>query len=262
MGAGFMDYIVADPILIPDSQRPFYAERVIYLPHSYQPNDDQRAIAPQQMTRDDCGLPRDAFVLCCFNSTYKIGKREFDIWMRVLRQVEHGVLWLFASNDHAQANLRREAAARGVDPARLVFAAGLPVAQHLARHRHADLFVDTFNCNAHTTASDALWSGLPVVTKAGQQFAARVAASLLHAIGLPELVTTTEDTYEALILAIATDPAKLDAVRRKLSANRLTQPLFDTKRYTRNFEAGLRKAHDLHASGRGPEDIVLAEDGV
>jgi predicted O-linked N-acetylglucosamine transferase (SPINDLY family) len=262
MGAGFMDYIVADPILIPDSQRPFYAERVIYLPHSYQPNDDQRAIAPQQMTRDDCGLPRDAFVLCCFNSTYKIGKREFDIWMRVLRQVEHGVLWLFASNDHAQANLKREAAARGVDPARLVFAAGLPVAQHLARHRHADLFVDTFNYNAHTTASDALWAGLPVVTKAGQQFAARVAASLLHAIGLPELVTTTEDTYEALILALATDPAKLDAVRRKLSANRLTQPLFDTKRYARNFEAGLRKAHDLHASGRGPEDIVLAGDGV
>ena len=262
MGAGFIDYIVADPILIPDSHRPFYTERVIYLPHSYQPNDDQRAIAPQQMTREELGLPRDAFVLCCFNSNYKIGQPEFDIWMRLLGKIEHGVLWLITSNAQAQANLRREAAARGIDPARLVFAAGLPVAQHLARHRHADLFVDTFHYNAHTTASDALWAGLPVVTKAGQQFAARVAASLLHAVGLPELVTTTEDAYEALILDLATNPAKLDAVRQKLSANRLTQPLFDTKRYARNFEAGLRKVHDLHASGRGPEDIVLAEGGV
>jgi predicted O-linked N-acetylglucosamine transferase (SPINDLY family) len=260
MGAGFIDYIVADPILIPESQRQFYTERVIYLPHSYQPNDDQRAISSQPTTRGDFGLPRDAFVLCCFNSNYKIGLREFDIWMRLLGKIERGVLWLFQSNEHAQANLRREAAARGIDPSRLVFAVGLPVSQHLARHRHADLFVDTFNYNAHTTASDALWAGLPVVTKVGQHFAARVAASLLHAVGLPELVATTEGAYEALIIDLATNPATLDAVRRKLAANRSTQPLFDTKRYARNFESGLRKAHDLHASGRDPEDIVVAED--
>jgi len=255
MGADFMDYILGDPVLIPEDQRPFYSEKVIYLPHSYMPNDDQREIADTDTKRADFGLPEDAFVFCCFNNNYKISPREFDIWMRLLNEVDGSVLWLLKANEWAEQNLRKEAEQRGVDSSRLVFAGMVTHAEHLARHRHADLFVDTFNCNAHTTASDALWGGLPVVTKQGKQFAARVAASLLAAVGLPELITETEEAYESLILELATQPGKLAGIKAKLAENRLKAPLFDTKRYTRDFEHGLQQAYDLYFSGRKPEDI-------
>ncbi len=259
MGADFIDYIVADPTIIPDDQRRFYSERIIYLPHSYQPNDNTREIAKTDTTRADFGLPEDGFVFCCFNNNYKIGPCEFDVWMRLLDKVDGSVLWLFRSNIWAEYNLRKEAEKRGVDPARLVFAGKLPHPEHLARHKHADLFIDTFNCNAHTTASDALWGGLPVVTKQGKQFAARVAASLLRAVRLPELIAETEEEYEKRILELASAPDKLSSIKTRLAENRMKEPLFDTWRYTRNFEHGLRQAYDLYFEGKPPEDIWVKE---
>ena len=257
LGADFIDYIVADPVVIPEEQRQFYSEKVIYLPDTYQPNDDTREIADTDTTRADFGLPEDAFVFCCFNQNYKISAQEFDIWMRVLKAVDGSVLWLLKSNRWAEENLRQEAINRGVDSSRIVFAERLPQAEHLARHKHADLFIDTFNYNAHTTASDALWAGLPIVTKQGKQFAARVAASLLTAVGLPQLITDTEEGYEHLILELARNPERLSNIRETLSANRRTEPLFDTQRYTRHFEQGLCRVYDLYAAGRRPSDLRI-----
>jgi predicted O-linked N-acetylglucosamine transferase (SPINDLY family) len=243
LGADFIDYLVADPVVIPEEERQYYSEKIIYLPDTYQPNDNTRQIAETNTTRADFGLPEEGFVLCCFNQNYKISPREFDIWMRVLGQVKGSVLWLLKSNRWAEENLKKEAEHRGIDPSRVIFAERVPHAEHLARHKHADLFVDTFNYNAHTTASDALWSGLPVVTKQGRQFAARVAASLLTAVGLPELITESEEDYERLILELANNPKRLSAVREKLSTNRHTEPLFDTHRYARHLETGFDRAY-------------------
>ena len=260
MGASFIDYIIADPIVIPEHQRKFYSESVIYLPHTYQPNDDARKISKANTTRTDFGLPEEAFVFCCFNYNYKISPHEFDIWVRLLRKVDGSVLWLMNSNKFAERNLRKEAEQRGIEPSRLVFAGMLSHSEHLSRHKHADLFIDTFNYNAHTTASDALWSGLPVVTKRGKQFAARVAASLLTAVGLPELITETEEEYERLIFELASDTDKLSAIKVKLAGNRLKEPLFNTKRYTRNFEAGLKAAYSLYFDDDKPQDIWVNDN--
>ncbi len=261
MGSDYLDYIVADPIVIPDKHRADYSENVIMMPHSYAPADNEREISDLVTERADFGLPSDSFVFCCFNAAHKISSREFDIWMRVMAKVNGSVLWLMKPCEAAMGNLREEAAQRGIHPSRLVFADRLPVAEHLARHRHADLFVDTFNYNAHTTALDALWAGLPVVTKPGEQFAARVAASVLGAAGLPELVATSLDAYESLILKLATRPDELAVIKRKLSAGRSPIPLFDTARYTRNLEAGLRAAFHLYADGKPFADIEVADEG-
>lgn len=258
IGAEFMDYLIADAIVVPAESRRFYSENIVSLPGSYQPNDDRRAIAAGGFDRAGAGLPTDGFVFCCFNQAYKIGPAEFAIWMRLLERVPGSVLWLLRPNPAAEANLRREAQARGVDPDRLVFADHLPNAEHLARLRLADLFLDTFHYNAHTTASDALWAGLPVVTKAGRQFAARVGASLLHATGLPDLVTASDADYEALAVGLAEHPAKLAAVRARLAENRLTQPLFDTRRYARAIEEGYTAAHRRHLDGLAPAHIEIA----
>lgn len=261
LGADFIDYIVGDPIVIPEDQRAHYSEKIIYLPHCYQPNDDTREIAETPTTRADHGLPEDAFVFCCFNNTYKISPLEFDIWMRVLTQVEGSVLWLMKSNAQSKANLCNEAERRGVDPSRLVFAEKLSHAEHLARHKHADLFIDTFHFNAHTTASDALWGGLPIVTCRGKQFAACVAASLLNAVGLTELIAKTRQEYEDLMLALARQPHRLAEIRQKLRRNRLKEPLFDTARYTRNFEQGLTLIYDRYFEGKSPQDVIVCEEG-
>lgn len=236
-GAEFMDYILADDIIIPPEHEAHYSEKVVRLPDSYQVNDDRREISDRRFTRAELGLPDDGFVFCCFNNNYKISPAEFDIWMRLLSRVEGSVLWLLEDNRWAAANLRREAEARGISADRLVFAPRMPLPDHLARHACADLFLDTFKVNAHTTTSDALWAGLPVLTKLGGSFAARVAGSLLHAVGLPDLVTETAEAYEALALDLATDPARLRAIRERLQANRLSAPLFDTERTTRAIEA-------------------------
>ncbi len=257
-GASFMDYLVADRVVVPESEAQAYSEKLILLPGSYQPNDDQRAIAPNTLTRADHGLPDDAFVFCCFNQSYKISPREFAIWMRLLDQVEGSVLWLLRSNAWAEAALRAAAMEHGIAPERLVFAEKLPHAEHLARHRHADLFIDTFNYNAHTTTSDALWSGLPVVTLAGRQFSARVAASLLSAVGMPDLITQTPAAYETLILELATQPERLADVKERLANHRLTQPLFDTLRYTRHLEQAYTLAHQRRIDGHKPAEIAIS----
>ena len=256
-GADFIDYLVADRITVPAGEERHYSERLILLPDSYQPNDDRRPIADTTLSRTDHGLPEDGFVFCSFNQSYKISPREFAIWMRLLGRVEGSVLWLLKSNTWAETNLRKAAVEHGVGPDRLVFADKLPHAEHLARHRYADLFLDSFNVNAHTTASDALWAGLPVVTLAGRQFAARVAASLLHAVGLPDLVAETPDAYEALIYALATQRQKLADVKARLGANRMTAPLFDTVRYTRKLEQGFTEAHRRYAAGMQPAEIAI-----
>ncbi|MEZ0225685.1 MAG: tetratricopeptide repeat protein [Alphaproteobacteria bacterium] len=237
-GLPYMDYIVADKVVIPPEQQPQYAEKVVYLPDCYQPNDNSRAIAAETPSRSDLGLPENAFVFCSFNKCYKITPQIFGIWMRLLGAVEGSVLWLLEPEDNAAvANLCREAQARGVAPGRLIFAPRVKAEDHLARHAQADLFLDTLPCNAHTTASDALWAGLPVLTCAGQTFAGRVAASIVTSAGLPELVTHTLADYEALALKLAQNPAELGAMRAKLGKNRDNCPLFDTERYTRNLEA-------------------------
>ncbi|MCO5065911.1 MAG: UDP-N-acetylglucosamine-peptide N-acetylglucosaminyltransferase [Rhizobiaceae bacterium] len=261
LGADEIEYIIADPTLITPELRQFYSERVIYLPHSYQPNDNWRGVSGRSTTRAEHGLPNGAFVFCCFNKSYKISVREFDIWMRLLRRVPGSVLWLIRTNPHAEQNLRKEAMARGIDPARLVFANKIAISEHLERHRHADLFLDTFNCNAHTTASDALWAGLPILTKSGRQFAARVGASLLTAVGLPQLIAETEEEYEQKALALALQPRVLNAAKARLAANRSSCPLFDTVRYTRNFEQGLLLAHERYRSGQKPADIFVQDAG-
>src|SRR5262249_41621716 len=200
MGASYIDYVIADRIVAPPEQRAGFAERLALLPDSYQVNDRDRKIADAVPSRRQAGLPERGFVFCCFNNVYKITPDVFDVWMRLLRDVDGSVLWLLESNAAAPDNLRKEAERRGISPARLIFAPKAALADHLARHRLADLFLDTYYCNAHTTASDALWAGLPVVTCVGAAFAGRVAASLLHAVGLPELVTTSLNDYAALAL--------------------------------------------------------------
>jgi predicted O-linked N-acetylglucosamine transferase (SPINDLY family) len=239
-GAGFIDYVLADRFVLPEIEQQHWTEKVVYLPDCYQVNDAGRAIAEHTPTRAEAGLPERAFVFCCFNNSYKILPRMFDVWMRLLRELHGSVLWLLEDNAGARVNLEREARARGVDPARLVFARRLPHAGHLARHRLADLFLDTLPCNAHTGASDALWAGLPLVTCAGSTFAGRVAGSLLHAVGLPELATRSLAEYEALALQLAGDRGRLRQLRERLAANRGAAPLFDTERFRQNLESAYR----------------------
>ena len=257
LGADYIDYIVADPFVIPDDMQRHYSENIMYLPNTYQPNDDTRTISDKAITREDMELPEYAFVFCCFNNNYKISPSEFDIWMRLLNKVENSVLWLLKSNKWAEQNLKKQAEAMGVSAERIIFAERLPQAEHLARHRLADLFLDTFNYNAHTTASDALWAGLPVVTKAGQGFASRVAGSLLNAIGLPELVTTNEQDYEELVLRLAKHPTKLAKVKETLAANRSTQPLFNTELYTKHLENGYQQAYQRYFDNKPHQTIIV-----
>lgn len=255
IGAGFIDYIVADRNVIPEHDFDCYAEKIVWLPESYQANDRDRAIADMMPVRVEHGLPDDAFVFCCFNDNYKITPDVFSSWMRILAAVENSVLWLFEDNPTAADNLRREAQARGVAPRRLVFARRLPTSAHLARHRCADLFLDTLPYGAHTTASDALWTGLPVVTCLGDSFAARVGASLLNAIRQPELITTTPAAYEQLAIELANDPARLATLRAKLARDRLTTPLYDTKQYTRDLETAYAAMMERHMAGLPPDHV-------
>ncbi len=229
----------------------------MHLPECYQPNDGKREIAAQTPARAECGLPERGLVFACFNNSYKITPAFFDIWMRLLRAVPGSVLWLLQDNKWAPDNLRREARVRGVSPDRLVFAPRCKLPEHLARQRLADLFLDTLPCNAHTTASDALWAGLPVLTCAGRSFAARVAGSLLRAAGLPELVTHSIEDYEALALKLARDPGLLAGIRRKLAANRLTTPLFDCERYCRHLEAAYQHMWRTWQNGEPPRPIAV-----
>jgi protein O-GlcNAc transferase len=258
MGASFIDYILADRTVIPDEHVGFYTEKVAWLPDSYYVNDRTRRVAERVPMREELSLPSDGFVFCCFNNSFKITPALFDIWMRLLRQVDGSVLWLFEENDAAVRNLRAEAVRRGVAPERLVFAPRVPVADHLARHRQADLLLDTLPYNAHTTACDALWVGVPVLTCLGTTFVGRVAASLLKSIGLPELITTSLEDYEALALRIASEPDLRAALKQRLARNRDTFPLFDTRRFTRHMEAAYTTMWERHQRGEPPQSFAVA----
>ncbi len=253
LAAPYVDYLIADEFLIPEADRAFYAEKIAYLPDSYQVNDRRRAIADTTPSRADVGLPENGFVFCCFNNSWKITEVMFDIWMRLLADIESSVLWLLKGNAWAEENLKREAAKRAISAERLVFGERVRHEDHLARHRLADLFLDTLPVNAHTTASDALWSGLPVITCAGRAMPGRVAGSLLRAVGLTDLITSSLEEYERLASRLARDPGLLQAIRAKLSRERERLPLFDTPRYCRHLEAAYRHMWLRHRQGDPPE---------
>jgi predicted O-linked N-acetylglucosamine transferase (SPINDLY family) len=256
VGAPYMDYVLADAFVIPREQARYFSECVVYLPDCFQANDDRRAIRERFLTRIDAGLPEEAVVFCCFNNSYKLNPMMFDIWMRLLGRVPGSVLWL-SVGEAAGGNLRREAADRGVEPGRLVFGPRLPYAEHLGRLQLADLFLDTLPFNAGATASDALWAGLPVLTCAGETFAARMAGSLLQSVGLPELITHSLAAYEARALELAQEPQMLRELRGRLGQNRRSAPVFDTDRCRRSLESAYEEMWQRYQHGQGRASFAL-----
>jgi predicted O-linked N-acetylglucosamine transferase (SPINDLY family) len=259
MGAGWYDYVIADPVVLPMSEQPFWHERIVHLPHCYQPNDRTRPLPPPE-ARAAHGLPAEGVVFACFSNTYKITPELFAVWMELLAELPAAVLWLYAANPVAAGALRAAAGRAGVAPERLYFAEPADLERHLARHACADLMLDTSPYGAHTTAADALWTGLPVITWTGACFAARVAASLLHAVGLPELVAASREDYKALALRLARDPARLRQLRARLEQARGTAPLFDAARFTRNLERAYLTMMERQRAGLPPEAFAVADD--
>ena len=256
-GTDFIDYIIADKILIPKENQKFYSEKIIYLPNTYQVRDSTQKISNKIYNRKDFGLPEKNFVFCCFNQNYKITPNVYDIWMRLLKKIEGSVLWLIKSSDEGANNLKKEAHKRGVNSNRIIFAEKISQPDHLARHKLADLFIDTFPYTAHTTCSDSLWSGLPVVTRIGESFASRVGASVLNAIGLEELITKTEQEYENLTTQLATKPEFLKKIKKKLEKNKNKEPLFNTKLYTSHIEKAYIKIYNNYQSNLSVENIEI-----
>jgi predicted O-linked N-acetylglucosamine transferase (SPINDLY family) len=259
MGAPYIDYIIADQIVVPTHQQDFYSEKIVYMPNSFQANDRERSISDKIFTRTELGLPPNGFVFCCFNTSYKINPDVFGIWMRILNQVSDSVLWLVADNKIAENNLRREAAANNISGDRLIFAPRIQYAEHLARLPSADLFLDTAPFNAGTTASDALWAKLPVLTRLCDGFSGRMAASLLTAIGLSELITSTRQEYTELAIALATNPKQIAALKHRLSQNLLTKPLFNTQLFARHVEQAYEAMYERYQSGLPPENIYVPQ---
>lgn len=257
-GADFIDYFMADPVVVPAATTArFFVEKIAYLPNSYFLFDSQLEISPQRLTREELGLPAQGFVFCCHNSNYKISPVDFDIWMRLLKRVPGSVLWLYKSSADVESNLRREAESRGVEPHRLVFAPQGPHAMYLARYRMADLFLDTAFYNAQTTAAEALWAGLPVLTCPGETMASRVASGLLRAIGLEEMIAGSPQEYEECAYRLATQPDELAMVRTKLSENRLSARLFDSERQVRNLESAYQMMWQRREAGLAPETFQV-----
>ncbi|MDC1047104.1 tetratricopeptide repeat protein [Alphaproteobacteria bacterium] len=257
IGADFMDYIIADTVIIPDNKRNSYSEKKIYLPFTYQPNSYSVSAVRKNFSKSEMKLPEKGFVFCCFNNSYKISLNEFNIWMRLLKRVEGSVLWLMGSNKWAENNLCKKAEKLGVKSNRLIFANKLPYSDHLARCKLGDLFLDTFNINAHTTASDVLCAGMPLITKIGEGFAARVASSILNALGLPELITKSEEEYEALIFELATSSEKLLKIKKKLSENILTNPLFNSEMFIKYLEDGYKQVYQNYLDGKKTKTIFI-----
>jgi len=256
-GANFIDYVIADKTLISKELQKHYSEKIISLPGTYQVNDSTKKISDKVFTREELGLPKNGFVFCCFNNNYKILPSVFDIWMRLLKKIKGSVLWLLVENSTAKENLKKEAVKRNVDENRIIFAKIMPLADHLARHRCADLFIDTFPYTAHTTCSDALWAGLPVITRVGNSFPSRVSASLLTAIDLPELITHTEKEFEDLAVEFANNKSKLDEIKIKLEKNRISKSLFNTKLYTKNIESSYKIIYDRYLKNLPAENIEI-----
>jgi protein O-GlcNAc transferase len=259
MGADFIDYIIADQTLIPMDSQKFYSEKPIYLPHHYQAQDNTLSISDDTPSRLDLGLPDKGFVFCAINNSYKIRVTEFDVWMRLLGHVDGSVLWLLESNKWVKDNLLKEAHLRGISADRLVFAKKVSHEKYLAQFRQADLYLDTFNYNAGATASNALWAGLPVLTKLGESYTARMAGSLLASIGLSELITHSAAGYEKLALALATNPERLAKIRQTLVDNRLSTPLFDTALFTKHLENGYQQVYQRYYDSKLPEAIFVSE---
>ncbi len=259
MGAPYIDYIIADSVILPEEHFQMYSEKVVHLPHSYQANDANRQIATTTLTRQELDLPESGFVFCCFNNTFKITPDLFSCWMRLLTKVDGSVLWLLEGSNTISRNLRHEAQKHGVSSERLIFSKRIEPSKHLARHRQADLFLDSFYCNAHTTASDALWAGLPLLTCLGNTFASRVAASLLQAVGLPELITQSHEEYEAMALKLATHPDELAKIKQKLKHNRLIEPLFNTRLYTQHIESAYQQMWQCQQDGLAPAHIFVTD---
>jgi predicted O-linked N-acetylglucosamine transferase (SPINDLY family) len=260
LGAPLVDYIIADRLVLPFDQQQFYEEQIVHLPNCYLVADRKRTTDDTAPTRQEMGLPDRGFVFVCFNGNWKITPAMFDCWMAILRDVEGSVLWLVGNIEAVRRNLAREATRRGIDPARLVFARRLPTDRHLARHALADLFLDTLPYNAHSTGQDALRTGLPVLTCIGRAFPARVGASLLHAVGLPELAVPTLEEYRALAVALACDPARLAAVKAKLRRNLATHPLLDTALFARGMEFAFRTMWEIWQRGERPRSFAVASD--
>jgi predicted O-linked N-acetylglucosamine transferase (SPINDLY family) len=257
LGMKEIDYIIADKAVIPKDFRSFYSEKIIYMPSCYQPNDLRRFNGKCGADRAEYGLPRDKIIFVCFNNSYKISLEEFKIWMEVLLVVPDSILWLLKSNKVAEKNILRYAQQLGVDKERIIFAPRVSQKEHLARQSLADIFLDTFNYNAHTTASDALLMGIPIVTLKGRQFSARVAASLLTSLNLTELITDSKEEYKNLIIRLAFDPIFLDSCKKKLQVNLFKSNLFDAKYYTRHFELALIQAYKKFLNGERHEDIFV-----
>ena len=257
MGANFIDYIIADENLIPTESQRYYSEKPIYLPHHYQAQDNTIPISKKTPTRSELGLPEKGFVFCAINNNYKITSSEFDIWMRLLQKVEGSVLWLLETNKWAKSNLLKAANERGATSERIIFAQKAPHEEYLAQFRQADLYLDTFIYNAGATASNALWAGLPVLTKLGKGYTARMAGSLLSSIGLTELITTHETEYEALALQLATNPEQLDSIKNKLTLNRLSKPLFNTELFIKHLEDAYQKVHQRYLDEKQPAPIYV-----
>jgi predicted O-linked N-acetylglucosamine transferase (SPINDLY family) len=257
MGATYIDYLIADPVLVPENSRVWYSEKIAYLPDTYQPNDTKRPISILEFTRGQFGLPEDSFVFCCFNSVYKITPDMFDSWMRILNQVPQSVLWILSSDEVAISNLKKEAQIRGIDENRIIFSGNLEHSEHLARHRLADLFLDTFPCNAHTTASDSLWAGLPLLTRMGDSFVSRVAASLLCAVDLPELIASSQEEYENKAIYFGNSLEKLQIIREKLNEYRQKSPLFNTPLMTKNIENLFTQMYERYQNGLSPDHLSV-----
>ena len=257
-GTNYLDYIIADKILIPKDSQKYYSEKIVYLPDTYQANDSTKKISDKIFTREELGLPKDGFVFCCFNNNYKITPQVFDVWMRLLERVENSVLWILSEDHNISKNLKNETTKRGIDFNRIVFAERIKMNEHLARQKVADLFIDTFPYTGHTTASDALWVGLPVLTRIGKSFASRVSASLLNAIDLSELVTSSEKEYEDLAVELAKNPVKLKEIKNKLKNNRNTKPLFNTQIFTRNMEKAYSLMYERYLKNLPLDNIEIS----
>ena len=261
-GSTCIDYLIADYVCVPDGDEVYYSEKIVRMPNSYQVNDAQRAIKPCLQTREEIGLPKEGFVFCCFNSVYKITPQTFDVWMTILDQVEHSVLWLLEDSEVITENLKASALARSIHPSRLLFAKRTSLGEHLGRHVHAGLFLDTLPYNAHTTASDALWAGLPVLTLKGRSFAARVASSLLNALGLDDLITESRKSYVEKAVHLAKNPTELVQIKARLAANKTTSALFDTQQFTNQLESAYKSMKARSAKGEKPDHIVVEKRGT
>ena len=257
MGVDYMDYLIADRTLIPEEKQHHYSEKIVYMPNSYQVNVSKRSVSETSLLRHELGLPNTGFVFCCFNNSFKITPSTFTGWMRILKAVKGSVLWLFENNNNATKNLKKEAMKFGINEDRLVFATYMPPEKHLNRIKQVDLFIDSLPYNAHTTSSDALRMGVPVITCIGSSFASRVAASLLNAVNLPELITSTQEQYESLAIELATNPEKLKIIKDKLVDNLPTAPLYDTPLFTRHLESAYLTMYDRYQQGLDPDHIYV-----